>query len=222
MANNFDSRALGFTDAYGQRFMREGTYRYDVVTAGCGGLNADYPYSVKVSDGAEEMTQHTVMLKSDKGALRPDPTELSVTVGDLVTWACRETSAPVFEVTGDHDFFSSARLVNESGYAHAFGSAGEYAWVDAYGSGLRGTVLVIDPECNSKEELTAWQDRLAIGELVMITGTEADPAEVEIVTGQTVYFAVTKAPGISISDSRLIFPTRGEPSHQPDTGQSAD
>jgi plastocyanin len=221
MADNFDSRALGFTDAYGQRFMRVGTYRYDVVTAGCGGLSPDYPYKVEVSEGKEEMTQHTVMLKSEKGKLRPNPGKLSITVGDLVTWACREPSAPVFEVAGDKEFFSSARLVNESGYAHAFGTAGEYPWVDAYGSGLQGTVRVVDPECNSREELAAWQDRLAIGELVMITGNEADPNEVEIVTGQTVYFAVTKAPGISISDARLVFPSRDESSHE-ETEQSAD
>jgi hypothetical protein len=37
----------------------------------------------------------------------------------------------------------------------------------------------------------------------MITGTKAEPAEVEIVVGQTVYFAVTKAPGISISDAPM-------------------
>jgi plastocyanin len=221
MANNFDSRALSFTDAFGQRFMRAGTYRYDVVTAGCGGLSTDYPYSVEVSEGDDEMTQHMVMLKREKRRLRPEPAELSITIGDLVTWACREPSAPVFEVTGDHDFFSSARLVNESGYAHAFGTAGEYTWVDAYGSGLHGSVRVVDPECRSKEELAAWQNRLAIGELVMITGSEADPAEVEIMTGQTVYFAVTKAPGISISDTRLIFPS-GEPSHHPNEEQSAD
>jgi plastocyanin len=221
MANNFDSRALSFTDAYGQRFMRVGTYRYDVVTAGCGGLSADYPYSVEVSEGDEEMTQHTVMLSRQKGGLRPDPPELSITVGDLVTWACREPSAPVFEVTGDHDFFSSARLVNESGYAHAFGTAGDYTWVDAYGSGLGGVVRVVDPECRSKEEFAAWQNRLAIGELVMIAGTEADPAEVEIMTGQTVYFAVTKAPGISISDTRLIF-SSGEPPLHWNKEQSAD
>jgi plastocyanin len=222
MANNFDSRALGFTDAYGQRFMREGTYRYDVVTAGCGGLTAEYPYKVEVAEGKEEMTQHTVMLANGEGGLRPDPAELEITVGDLVTWACRDPSAPAFEVMGDKEFFSSARLANESGYAHAFGTAGEYPWVDAYGSGLRGMVRVVDPVCNSKEELAAWQDRLAIGELVMVTGSEADPAEVEIVTGQTVYFAVTKAPGISICDARLIFPSRDEPSHHPEKEQSAD
>jgi hypothetical protein len=123
---------------------------------------------------------------------------------------------------GDREFFSSARLVNESGYAHAFGIAGEYSWADAYGSGLQGTVKVVDPVCSSKEELAQWQDRLAIGELVMITGNEADPAEVEIMTGQTVYFAVTKAPGISISDSRLIFSGSPEETSHPGKEQSAD
>jgi plastocyanin len=221
MLTNFDSRALGLTDAYGQRFMREGTYRYDVVIAGCGGLTSEYPYSVLVSEGSEDMMQHTVMLSTDDGKLRPDAQELNITIGDLVTWACREPSAPPFEVLGAHEFFTSARLSNESGYAHAFGTAGEYVWVDAYGSGLRGTVHVVDPDCVTKEEFAAWQAGLATGQLVMITGNEADPAEVEIMTGQTVYFAVTKAPGISISDPRLIFPPSRGHSNRPKKGQAA-
>jgi plastocyanin len=202
--------------------MREGTYRYDIVTAGCGGLTTDYPYTVRVSGEEREMVQHTVMLVKDKGDLRPDATELSINVGDLVTWACRESTAPSFEVMGDHGFFSSARLFNESGYAHAFGTAGDYDWVDAHGSGLNGRVRVVDPTCNSKEELAEWQARLAKGQVVMISGSEADPAEVEILTGQTVYFAVTKAPGVSISDARLIFPPFRDSPDQSGKEQSAD
>jgi plastocyanin len=218
---NFDSRSLGLTDAYGQRFMREGTYRYDIVAAGCGGLASEYPYTIWVSEGETEMVQHTVMVVSGKGKLRPDSPELNITIGDLVTWACREPSAPVFEVVGENDFFGSARLFNESGYAHAFGIPGEYVWMDAYGSGLRGTVRVVDPNCRTKKELAEWETSLSQGHLVTITGGEADPAEVEIVTGQTVYFAVTKAPGISISDPRLTFPPIRGRSDQSGNGKAA-
>ena len=222
--HNFDSRGLGMTDAYGQRFMREGTYRYDIVAGGCGGLSSEYPYSIRVSEGSDDMVQHTVMLATDQGRLRPDSAELSITIGDLVTWACREP-APAFEVVGDHDFFGSARLFNESGYAHAFGTAGDYPWVDVYGSGLRGSVRVVDPQCLSKEEFAEWQSQLAKGQLVMIVGSEADPADVEIVTGQTVYFAVTKTPGISITDARLaetVPSSHGHPAEQAAKGQAAD
>ncbi len=224
MLQNFDNRALGPTDAYGQRFLREGTYRYDVAAAGCGELSIEYPHKIRVSEGKGDMEQHTVMLATEKGRLRPDPSKLSIKTGDLVTWACREQSAPAFEVVGDHDFFGSARLFNESGYAHAFGTAGEYTWMDAYGSGLSGTVRVVDPRCRTKEEFAEWQARLGQGQLVMISGSKAEPADVEILTGQTIYFAVTKSPGISITDSRLAetIPPSGGDTVQHNKKQAAD
>jgi hypothetical protein len=38
----------------------------------------------------------------------------------------------------------------------------------------------------------------------MISDNEAQPPEVEILTGQTVFFAVTKSKGISVTDERLL------------------
>ena len=38
----------------------------------------------------------------------------------------------------------------------------------------------------------------------MIQNGKAEPASVEIVTGQTVFFAIVKAPGISITDERIL------------------
>lgn len=204
MMNTLDSRAIGLTDTYGQRFMRTGTYQYDVALAGCGGLSDAPPYVIGVGGGdADTMTQHTVMVTYEDRTFHPDQPKLKVAAGDLVTWACREPKAPAFEVIGEKDFFNSARLVNESGYAHAFGVAGEYHWVDAYGSGLSGVVRVHDPRARSRDELTEWRRSLAKGALVMIAGEDADPTEIDIMTGQTVYFAVTKGPGVSITDIRL-------------------
>jgi plastocyanin len=201
---SFDSRTLTYIDSYGQRFMRDGLYRYDVVPSGCGPLSAGWHYAVEAASGGDDkMVQHTVMLTYEDRKFRPDQPQLTVKVGDLVTWACRDRRAPAFEVIGEEDFFSSARLVNESGYAHAFGSVGEFQWVDAHGSGLRGVVRVRAPECRTKDDFARWRETLAKGQLVMITGEGADPEEIQIVTGQTVYFAVTKAPGISITDRRV-------------------
>ena len=42
------------------------------------------------------------------------------------------------------------------------------------------------------------------GTMVLLCGQQADPSTVEIFTGQTVYFAVEKAAGITITDERLI------------------
>ncbi|MEO6505608.1 MAG: hypothetical protein ABIW36_13540 [Terrimesophilobacter sp.] len=200
-AYSLDSRAIGYTDTYGQRFMREGNYRYAVTRAGCADLAQEHPFTVEVRNGGTEtMTQHTVMLSHAGGVFEPEPGSVEIATGDLVAWACRDADAPSFEVVGTADFFRSARLVNESGYAHAFSEPGDYEWVDLYGSGLTGVVRVTAPDVSTTEGLAEWQKELSQGTLVMISGATADPAEVTIVTGQTVYFAVTKAPGISITD----------------------
>jgi plastocyanin len=222
--DSFDSRFLTFVDSYGQRFMREGLYRYDAVPAGCGPLGGGWPYAVEVASGGDEkMVQHTVMLTYEERQFRPDQQQLRIKVGDLVTWACRDRRAPAFEVIGEEDFFSSTRLLNESGYAHAFGTVGEFPWVDAQGSRLRGVVRVRAPECRTKSDFARWRESLAKGQLVMITGEDADPAEVHIVTGQTVYFAVTKGPGISITDRRIAEATAaGRPPTHREASESTD
>jgi hypothetical protein len=38
----------------------------------------------------------------------------------------------------------------------------------------------------------------------MIDGDRADPAEIDVVVGQTVFFAIVKSSGMTITDERLI------------------
>ncbi len=47
-------------------------------------------------------------------------------------------------------------------------------------------------------------DKMAQGVVVQISGNKVTPAKVELLTGQTVFWAVEKAPGISITDRRLV------------------
>lgn len=207
MSNAFDSRALQYTDAYGQRFMREGTFRYKVTAAMAPCTNDEWPFLIEVTEGRDDgMKQHTVTLKYEDRVFRPEDGNpaLQVRSGDLVLWVCRQPDAPPFQVAGDKEFFNSGRLVNESGYAHAFGAAGDYEWVDAYGSGLGGIVRVSDPAIRDHRDINKWCRDMATGALLMISGTGAEPAEIEILTGQTVYFAVTEAPGVSVTDRRLV------------------
>jgi len=49
-----------------------------------------------------------------------------------------------------------------------------------------------------------WMEALARGTLVVIEGDRADPSEVSVLAGQTVFFAVSAADGITITDARLI------------------
>jgi plastocyanin len=204
--DNFDSRALRHTDAYGQRFMREGVYRYDLVTAGAGEMFEFCSFTINVvgGDKIKKMKQHTVTVSFKDNVFLPDDPEITIKEGDMVMWCCRQPSAPPFEVIGEKEFFSSAKMVNECGYAHAFGSPGTYQWSNLSDGKLSGVVKVIDPQCKTQADVASWKKKLSTGSLVMINEGKATPSEVEILTGQTVYFAVIKSDGISITDQRSV------------------
>src|SRR6266571_8512396 len=121
MIDSFDSRALRATDCYGQRFMRPGTYRYDVVNAAWAPATTEHPYEVNVvaGDGKKpgEMTQHTVAVRSDGKHYRPEHEQVTVAEGDLVVWNSHDATKTPFAVVGDKDFFGNAALVNEAGFS---------------------------------------------------------------------------------------------------------
>ena len=206
MTNRFDSRALQRTDCYGQRFMRPGDYPYAVVPAFGAVISTDRPYTIRVRGDSptKDMSQHHLSIGYCEGRFRMPEPLLEINVGDMVLWNCNDRCAFPYAVVGDKEFFSSTRLVNESGYSHAFGTAGEFNWVDAYGSKASGLVRVRDPACKSALDLKRWQQGLARGVLVTISDAKATPSEVEIVSGQTVFFLVTKGPGVSITDAELL------------------
>ena len=78
-----DSRALGPTDCYAQRFMRPGTYAYALVPARGGTLNDDRPFTIEVTGEkpGKEATQHTVLVTRRGGTFRPDPEKLAIALG---------------------------------------------------------------------------------------------------------------------------------------------
>ncbi len=69
-------------------------------------------------------------------------------------------------------------------------------------SDIGGRVVVKDLDTKSKEDCEKWMRSLTEGALVTIKG-RAEPQEVEVLTGQTVFFAVVDAPGITITDRRV-------------------
>lgn len=212
----FDSRALGPFDSYGQRFMRPGSFHYNLVPAGFTGMSLEYRFSVVVTEAEEEhrMEQHNVAVRTEGRELWAEPEDLTVAVGDLVLWHGPGLRTR-FAVDGDREFFRSSGLATESGYSHAFGVAGDYRWVDANGSKLSGRVVVTDMDASTDAGRRRWLETLRKGTVVMIQGESAEPAEVKIITGQTVFFAVTKAPGVSITDERLVRIGRPPVSHEP-------
>lgn len=203
--DNLDSRHLLATDCYGQRFMREGSFAYHVLSAGGGAINLDRPFSITVGARKSEgkMTQHHVALAWNGQSFTPDRVKLAIEAGDLVSWNCPDQKAPAYEIAGDKPFFDSSTLTNECGFSHAFGMPGTYAWRDANGSGLKGVVRVKAVECATRAQLAHWRVQVGKAQLVMINQGKAEPAEVDIVVGQTVYFAIVTGPGVTITDERL-------------------
>jgi plastocyanin len=203
MTNNLDSRALGRADCYGQRFMKAGDYPYNVVPAHGRLISTDRPFVVRARQGAAKgMKQHNLQVTVDCGKLVVSEPELTIDAGDLVLWNC--ASEHPAAIVGEHDFFASYRLTNECGFSHAFGTPGDYHWVDAYGSAVSGVVKVRDPGVKTEADLKRWLQTLSEGKVVMIADNKAQPAEVDILTGQTVFFTIVKGPGISITDARLL------------------
>jgi len=209
MFDRLDSRILRFSDCYGQRFMKPGTYCYHALPATGYAVDIKRPFVINVGErkSTNVMNQHTVILRFDKQSFQPDKTELTIESGDLVIWNCPDRNAPGYIVQGDKEFFASVRLWNECGFSHAFGMPGVYEWKDAYGSGICGVINVADPPRDSKNcvDLAAWRESLSKAVLVTIDKNEAQPEKVEIVTGQTVYFAITVSKGISITDRRAFY-----------------
>lgn len=238
ITDQLDSRVLRFTDTYAQRFMRPGTYRYGVVAAGAHPAkavpvdavrslhrgSAPAPFTVQVDEGETGAMAQTVLTVRREGArFVVDQPTVRIRTGDMVMWHGTDPSWP-FAIAGEKEFFGSDRLVNESGFSHAFTAAGTHEWGDAYGSGLRGTVRVRQPRLGSAKDVEAWQSRLSAGTLVTITDAVAEPAEVELVVGQTVFFVVTRGPGVSVTDVDLLPPKGkgdGDEDDEPRTAAAA-
>jgi plastocyanin len=206
MQNVLDSRALARTDCFAQRFMRPGRYAYNVLPAHSRALSEDRPFAIVVEDGERkaEMKQHNLLVDTRDGRFVPSAKELKIATGDLVLWNCIDGKAGSYSVIGDQEFFDSGRMANECGYSHAFGMPGEYRWKDAYGSGLSGIVNVVDPKCCCEADVRKWQAKLSNGTVVMIAGDKAEPKSVEVMVGQTVFFAVVKSGGVSVTDESLL------------------
>lgn len=215
--NSLDSRFLRLGDTFAQKFSRSGRYIYDFGLPGLNRIDkTDSRFTINVKERGDKKREGkqyfvTVGQREDK-KLNADPPELSIEAGDVVLWSAADSATPGFSISGhsDNDSFKSAALTREALYSHAFGSPGEIAWVDANGHRLSGKIIVKMPPIKSDKEMEAYKQALTKGAIVVISGEKVEPAQVEILVGQTVFFAVEKADGITITDLRLKveIPTR--------------
>jgi plastocyanin len=208
MHDFLDSRGLRSTDCFGQRFAEPGTYAYHVLPIGGRLLADELPYSVMVQEAPPDRRgdgeQVLVTLRWNGRRFTPDHAELSISAGDLVMWHCPAGGAPPHAIVGG---FGSSSLAVESVYTHAFGLPGRYEWTDALGSELSGVVEVTDPGCRFDAEIARWRKRLASGTVVSIADGRAEPAEVSVEVGQTVFFAVAGGGPVTVTDRLLVDAT---------------
>lgn len=208
--NSLDSRRIGHGDCFAKKMSAAGTVRYMVTSpAGVDQPIADNAFTIKVkksSKPAKEGRQHNVQVSREGRSFAVDRPKLEIEQGDTVLWHAPDSRVPGFAVYGKHGGrrFDSSCIEQEAIYTHAFGLPGEYRWVDAHGSGLSGVVVVRSPEKTDKKSQRAWIKALSKGSLVHIKGGKAKPAKLELLAGQTAFWAVESAPGITITDERLL------------------
>ena len=123
--NLLDSRAIGRASCFAQRFMRPGTYLYNVVPGYGQALCTEHPFKIVVAkEKNAEMAQHNVLVLDAPRGYDIDRPEIAVKTGDMVLWSGNGRTSSAFAVVGNQEFFNSHRMVNECGYTHAFGTPG--------------------------------------------------------------------------------------------------
>ena len=207
--NVLDSRFLRPGDTFAQRFTKPGTYHYAVGIQGslaAPGHDSPFVIIVDSSPGKAPKT-HYVTVAYAQGIFSVLPTQLEINQNDAVLWSGAQPNVPGFSVSGqsEHARFDSAEIHSNGMYSHAFGGSGVIEWSDAHEPKLHGRITVEDhPACRTHEDRQAYTQKLSKATLVMIEDGRARPSKVKIVVGQTVFFAVKSAGGISIVDRALL------------------
>ena len=103
MIDTLDSRALRRTDCFGQRFMRAGSYAYNICPAHSHAISGDQPFTITVKEGAKngKMKQHNVLINRRESRFDAAPHDLTIHVGDLVLWNCVDITrrhTPLLEI----------------------------------------------------------------------------------------------------------------------------
>jgi plastocyanin len=210
--NTLDSRSLSPGDCFAQKFTAPGHVRY-FVSAG-GGI-AGVPSRVAQQEGfvievrpknpAGAGVQHTVAVRRRNGDLKVSPEKLTIDAGDFVLWYAQDQSVGGISIAGEgpNFSFSSARMVSDAIYTHAFGLPGRYEWIDPVAGHVAGVVNVQALEAKTVEDQNRWYEKLVQPASFEISGQNVSPKSVDIVVGQTVFWSVQKTGGVGIVDASL-------------------
>lgn len=210
--DTLDSRSLRYIDCFAQHFTTPGKviYRITTLAGACLPVEERGEFTIEVKAQTEkggEGQQHNVQVLKKGDKFVAEPAHLEIRAGDMVLWNTPDPGISGYAVVGrgPGGSFNSTALTSEALYTHAFGTPGEYKWVDANNGKVSGVIIVRSMDSKNQEECAVWTDALSKGSVIIIEGDNARPRKLEILTGQTVFWAVQKAPGISITDARLIM-----------------
>lgn len=211
---DLDSRILGYTDCFGQRFTAVGTHPYRLRIGGGFSVPSEdgQDYKIQVAGKkAGEQRQHHVKVSIRDGRLLAEPARLEIAPGDIVTWGA-ESGVPGYVVEGGSGQFrfSSAELAHESVYFHSFGQPGTYRWIDSRRGKLGGEVEVRDVRPANQAEFDDWLKQLEQGSLVHVKTDQVSPTRVKLPVGGTVCWTIEGDARISVTDIRLVH-TNGPP-----------
>ncbi|SMX33026.1 hypothetical protein [Actibacterium lipolyticum] len=210
-----DSRVLGPLNCYMQKVTEPGEFVFEIRMSAGGFLPMADASANRIKVKANKANaaklrssgkQHMVPLKHADGGFQVGDMPKEVEQGDAILFHQPDRNAPAFSVAGrvGKTTFSSTELRDQVVYTHAFGLPGRYEWVDANGSGVGGVIIVENEPAEGKDGAERAMKRMGEGVLVHIVGNKVKPKEVRIATGQTVFFAVEDADGITITDKTLL------------------
>ena len=214
IGTTLDSQHLRYGDCFGQKFVHVGEIRYRIVYSAASALPSEFEegerdFSIEVMKASRrggQGRQHDVSVRVVDGVVRADPPELQIEAGDVVLWHGAEEAVPAFAVVGSgpEQAVDSSSMTANCVYSHVFSLPGEVKWHDANGSGVSGRIDVKSPAIRDKSEQAKWFEAIRKGILIHINGRRVDPDDVAIVTGQTVFFAVSKSAGIRIAETSVV------------------
>jgi plastocyanin len=208
--NVLDSRFLQVGDCFVQKFSKPGKFRYIVSTGAALCMSiGEVAHEIIVQSPKADSTkarQHNIVVMRKDAALVAEPSRIEIEQGDMILWHTTETSIQGFAVVGEGEngTFSSVALTNEAVYSHPFGTPGTYEWADAYNGRARGAVVVGNVDAYQPQDCRKLLEALSKGTLIKVTGDRVEPDKIEILAGQTVFWAIEKATGITITDTRLL------------------
>jgi plastocyanin len=207
--DTLDSRSLRYIDCFAQQFSTPGEITYHIITRAGGLVPLEpIPFKIRIREASaqRERKQHFVTVRRDGLRFVAEPPELEITAGDSVLWNAPDLTTLGYAVRGEGagGSFDSAALASKAVYTHVFGAPGDFRWTDANHGRVSGFITVRQVDSSDEREMATWVDQIREGVLIVISEDRVEPKEVNILVGQTVFFAVEKAPGITITDTRLL------------------